>query len=134
MVDEHRERLEQLVLGVHDAGRRDRQGGREVEATPEDAQAPEERRLPWWQERDAPGDRVTQGALSVRDIDRSTGEDAETLLEAGQQGGGGEEPHPRGGELEREGQPIEAPADGPDSASLRPVEDAARSRSRGHAP
>ena len=45
VVDEHRERLEQLVLAVHDPGRRDRVGRREVEATPEDAQAPEERRL-----------------------------------------------------------------------------------------
>jgi hypothetical protein len=62
----------------------------------------------------APGDGVAQGALPRRSVARSAGEDGQAAFEPLPQGLRRQESDPRGGELDRQRQPIEALADGDD--------------------
>jgi hypothetical protein len=59
----------------------------------------------------APADGVTQGALPVREVARPVRQQGQPPLQAGQQRAWGQVPHPRRGQLERQGQAVQAAAD-----------------------
>ena len=77
----------------------------------EHRQASEEALLRLVQQIVAPGDRVAKRALSLRQITGTCCQERQASLEAGQQGARREQLHPRGRQLDGQGQPIQAPAD-----------------------
>ena len=80
-------------------------------AADEDGEAPEQHLLLRLQQVVTPGDGVAQGALSLGRIPRPTGEEGQPLLQTGQHRLRREHAHPRRGQLDGQGQPVQAPAD-----------------------
>ena len=84
------------------------------------------------QERVAPVDRGAQCLLPLGSVARTGREHVEGMVEPLEQRLGGQEPQPGGGELERERQAVEAPADRRDGPGIlgRQLERASRRRAR----
>ncbi len=80
-------------------------------AAAEDSQAPEEPLLGRREQVVAPADGSFEGLLTGREITRAAGEEPQAVVEAGEQGGRGEELAARGGQLEGERQAVEAHTD-----------------------
>ena len=90
------------------------QGG----AASEDGDASKEGLFRWREEVVAPGDGVAQGTLASGQIAGAVGQHRQALFEAGEHRPWGEEAHPGGGELDGEGQSVEAAADLGDSVDI----------------
>ena len=109
------ERLQQALVEERrelvEVGSRDRLGGVEGEGAAKDREAAEGGLGVRVEEVVAPLDRRAQRSLPFRQIDRAARQQRQRLVEALQQGGGREELHPRRGELDREREVVQAPAD-----------------------
>ncbi|TMD26939.1 MAG: hypothetical protein E6I94_10020, partial [Chloroflexi bacterium] len=80
----------------------------------------------------APVDRPAERLLARRHVARSSDEQAEPVVEAGEERAHGKDLHPRGRELDREGQAVQAEDDLDDRLGVR-VREPER-RLRGHRP
>ena len=87
-------------------------------AAGEDRHAPEQPLLRLGEERVAPVDRGAQRLLPLGRVARAGGEHVERVVEPLEQRFRRQEPQPGGGELERERQAVEAPADGRDGGRV----------------
>ena len=105
------ERLERPEVGAgHGLGTFGREAARE------DAQPPEERSLLLVEQVVAPGDRRVEGLLAGGEVGGAALQQREAALEPLEQRLRLEDAHARGGELDRERQPVEPRADGGDRA------------------
>ena len=94
----------------------------------EHRQPPEQALLLLVEQRVAPLDRRAQRLLPPRRVARARGEQVERMLEPLEQRLRSQEPEPRSGELERERQPVETPADLGDDRSFSAVSSSAGAR------
>ena len=90
---------------------RDGFGCLQGEAAGEDGQPAEEGLFVGGEQVVAPGDRVAHGALPRGQVAGAAGQQAQPVGQARQEGGRGEGPHPGGGELDGQRQPVEAADD-----------------------
>ena len=80
-------------------------------AAREDRQAPEERLLRRREQPIAPGDRLPQRPLPVRQVARAARQQSEPLVEPGEQGGGRQRRDPRRRQFDRQRQAVQPGAD-----------------------
>ena len=103
VVDERPERV--------DVGPTDSLGRLERRAAGEDRQAREDVALALAEQVDAPRHRLAQRLLAGRKVARAAGEDTEPRIESRPQRPWSQGSDPCGGELDRQRQPVDAPAD-----------------------
>ena len=89
----------------------DRLRGLQGAAADEGPEAPEDRLLRGAEQVVAPGDRVAHRPVARRRVALPAGELGQPLVQPGQQRGGGEERAARRRQLDRQGQPVQPPAD-----------------------
>jgi hypothetical protein len=96
-----------------------------------DGQAPQQGAVRFGQQIPAPVDRRPQRLLAGRCAAVSGGQEAEPIVQPGGNLVHAESPHPRGGQLQGQGNPVEAPADAGDRRAVGVVQDESRCRRGG---
>ena len=134
--DNHRLR-DQVIERVADIPRRelvvsrDRGGGVGIEAPGEDPEAIEDRAIAFVEQRIGPLDRGPQRLMPLDPATPSTGEEPEPFVEEPRDLGRAHAGNPRGGELDRQRDRVEPPADLHDLLRIRRVELQPGPRGRG---
>ena len=118
MAGERVEKIQRLVLRAAAHARR----GIERPSVREHRQGLRELALLVVEESEAPLDRRPQGALALGQVARSRAQGVENVFESVEQRGGWKHSGASRGELDREGKPVEAPADLRDRRSVRVVQ------------
>ena len=130
LVDEAREQVEHLRL-VHFASGADDFGRVERPAAREDRQAPEQHALFGRQQVVTPVDQRAQGALARQRGPASPGEESQAVAESRGDRVERHRAHARGGELDRQGDAVEVPADLDDGRRVRVAHAKRRQHRRG---